>query len=102
VVLGAILAAIVLSSPAHSAPTNPDQQAFEYWAHHGSTVCAQLDHDPTVDGLVVAALNIFNHTSFNTQQVGQVVTLSVHFTCPQHQNLIDQYQASQHGRGEIA
>lgn len=102
-VFGAILAYLMLAftPPAHSAPPNTDQQAFEYWSHYGSRVCADLDRDATVDGLVIAALDIFNHSGLNSAQTGQVIGLSIHFTCPKHQNLIDQYRASR-TRGVIA
>lgn len=101
VVLGVFVAAIALSVPAHSAPPNLDQQAFEYWAHHGSTVCAALDRDPTFNGIETAGLDIVNHGHLSTRQAGQVIGLAVKYTCTRHQALINRFIAnSTHpGRG---
>lgn len=93
---GALLAAaaLTLSPSAHSVPPNLDQQAFEYWAHHGSSVCADLDRDPTFDGIQTAGLDIVTHGHLSTHQAGQVIGLAVKYTCARHQPLIDRFVAS--------
>lgn len=100
-VLGALLAAIAFCAPAHSEPLTDGQRAFQYWAHHGSTVCADLDREPTIDGVGMAGLNIINRGGLTSPQAGEVIRLAVTMTCQRHQALVAYYVATEPHRMHV-
>jgi hypothetical protein len=96
----ATIYALAVTSPiwaqtllAHADPDGTNQAAIVYAASHTNMVCAQLDAEPTIDGIGDTGLYITQHSHLDFEQAGIVIGLSVRTACPQHQGLLNRFLA---------
>jgi hypothetical protein len=96
----ALIYALAITSPiwarallAHAEPTDPNQAAISYAINNANMVCTRLDTNPTIDGIADVGLYIINHSNLTVQQAGTAIGLSIHYHCPRHQKLINQFVA---------
>lgn len=86
----ALMAALGVVAWAASAHADSDRDAVVWTAHYGRQVCAAIDTDATINGLLNTA-SALQARGFTEDQAGQILGLAIVDICPHHLDLLARF-----------